>query len=116
MARLIYSGIASLDGYVADADGRFAWAEPDEEVHRFINDLERPVGTYLFGRRMYEVMSAWETAHPQADLRREISVGGSNLAAQAIAAGLVDDWHLFVMPVLIGGGTPFFVPTTGGSE
>jgi dihydrofolate reductase len=61
MARLIYSTIASLDGYVADEDGNFDWAEPDEEVHTFVNDLERPVGTYLYGRRMYEVMVAWET-------------------------------------------------------
>jgi dihydrofolate reductase len=60
MGKLIYSAIASLDGYVADADGRFEWAAPDEEVHRFVNDLERPVGTYLYGRRMYEVMLAWE--------------------------------------------------------
>ena len=60
MARLIYSMIASLDGYVADERGEFGWAEPDEEVHRFVNDLERPVGTYLFGRRMYEVMAVWD--------------------------------------------------------
>ena len=62
MARLIYSALASLDGYVADEDGRFDWAEPDEEVHRFVNDLERSVGTHLYGRRMYEVMVFWETA------------------------------------------------------
>src|ERR1700681_4995536 len=62
MARLIYSAITSLDGYVADGDGNFDWAEPDEEVHSFVNDLERSVGTYLYGRRMYEVMVAWETA------------------------------------------------------
>ncbi len=61
MAKLIYSAIASLDGYVADTDGKFGWAEPDEEVHAFVNDLERPVGTSLLGRRMYEVMAAWET-------------------------------------------------------
>jgi dihydrofolate reductase len=61
MGKLIYSGIASLDGYVADRDGNFDWSAPDEEVHGFINDLERDVGTYLFGRRMYEVMSAWES-------------------------------------------------------
>src|SRR6058998_3566389 len=61
MARLIYSAITSLDGYVADRDGRFDWAEPDEEVHAFVNELERTVGTYLYGRRMYEVMAAWET-------------------------------------------------------
>jgi dihydrofolate reductase len=61
MAKLIYSSIASLDGYVADENGNFDWAEPDEEVHRFINELERPVGTYLYGRRMYETMAGWET-------------------------------------------------------
>jgi dihydrofolate reductase len=61
MARLIYSAIASLDGYVADEDGRFDWAAPDDEVHAFVNDQERPIGTYLYGRRMYEVMQAWET-------------------------------------------------------
>jgi dihydrofolate reductase len=67
MARLIYSAITSLDGYVADENGTFDWAAPDEEVHIFINDLERPVGTYLYGRRMYEVMVAWETLHLQAE-------------------------------------------------
>ena len=61
MGKLIYSALASLDGYVADADGKWGWAEPDEEVHAFVNDLERPVGTYLYGRGMYEVMIAWET-------------------------------------------------------
>lgn len=67
MAKLIYTGITSLDGYVADASGNFDWAAPDEEVHAFINDLERPIGTYLFGRRMYEVMLFWETAHTLPD-------------------------------------------------
>ena len=61
MAKLIYSSIASLDGYVADEDGNFDWAEPDEEVHTFVNDLQRTVGTFLLGRRMYEVLVAWET-------------------------------------------------------
>jgi dihydrofolate reductase len=65
MAKLIYSALISLDGYIADEDGNFDWAEPDEEVHRFVNDLERPVGTYLYGRRMYEVMAAWETITDQ---------------------------------------------------
>jgi dihydrofolate reductase len=60
-AKLIYSAIASLDGYVADERGNFDWAAPDEEVHAFVNDIEQPIGTYLFGRRMYEVMSVWET-------------------------------------------------------
>jgi len=151
MARLTYSAIASLDGYVADADGTFDWAAPDEEVHAFVNDLERPVGTYLYGRRMYEVMAYWETADgstgitrdfaelwrsadkivysttlesvtsartriersfdPEAVRRlkassgRDLSVGGPGLAAQAIAAGLVDELHLFLVPVLVGGGT-----------
>jgi dihydrofolate reductase len=67
MAKLTYSAITSLDGYVADVDGNFDWAAPDEEVHTFVNDLERPVGTYLYGRRMYEVMVYWESAHTLAD-------------------------------------------------
>ena len=64
MAKLIYAAITSLDGYVADADGKFDWSAPDEEVHAFVNDLSRSIGTYLFGRRMYEVMVVWE--HPEA--------------------------------------------------
>ncbi|MEA2374003.1 MAG: hypothetical protein QOD53_466, partial [Thermoleophilaceae bacterium] len=67
LAKLIYSAIASLDGYVEDEDGNFDWAAPDEEVHAFVNDLERPAGTYLYGRRMYEVMAYWETASTAAD-------------------------------------------------
>ena len=67
MAELIYSAITSLDGYVADEEGNFDWAAPDDEVHAFVNDLERPIGTYLYGRRMYEVMRYWETAHTVAD-------------------------------------------------
>ena len=153
MAKLIYSTITSLDGYVAAEDGNFDWAEPDEEVHAFINDLERPVGTYLYGRRMYEVLVAWETAHTLPDqppimlayaqiwqaadkivysktldtvssartrierdfdpeavrqmkarAGRDLIVGGPELAAQAIKAGLVDEWHLFVAPIVVGGG------------
>ena len=72
MAKLIYSAIASLDGYVVDAEGNFDWAAPGEEVHAFINDLERPIGTYLYGRRMYETMAFWED--PPA------GVGGSDVA------------------------------------
>jgi dihydrofolate reductase len=155
MATLIYSVIASLDGYVADESGNFDWAAPDEEVHAFVNDLERPIGTYLYGRRMYEVMVAWETMHILADeppvvqdfaaiwqaadkivysktldtvasartrierdfdadavrrmkaqASRDLSVGGSDLAAQAIKAGLVDEYQLFLVPVVVGGGTP----------
>jgi dihydrofolate reductase len=60
VANLIFSMITSLDGYIADASGNFDWAAPDEEVHRFVNDIERPIGTYLYGRRMYEVMTYWE--------------------------------------------------------
>jgi dihydrofolate reductase len=154
VARLIYSAIASLDGYVADESGNFEWAAPGEDVHRFVNDLERDVGTYLYGRRMYEVMAAWETADalPEqtaatADFAkiwqaadkivysktlaapstartrierefdreavrrlkesagRDLSVGGPNLAAQALEAGLVDELQLFITPLVVGGGT-----------
>jgi dihydrofolate reductase len=153
MAKLIYSAITSLDGYVADEDGNFDWAAPDEEVHTFVNDLERSVGTYLYGRRMYEVMVAWESPRTfanqppvvqdyaaiwqaadkivysktletassartrierdfnpdvvrqiKATAQREITVGGPELAAQAIKAGLVDECHLFITPVVVGGG------------
>ena len=155
MASLIYSAITSLDGYVADENGNFDWAAPDEDVHRFVNDLERPVGTYLYGRRMYDVMVYWETADTgpdqppliqdyaeiwqqankivysktletvssarttlerdfdpgavrqlKAEAARDISVGGPELAGEAIKAGLVDEYQLFVSPVLVGGGTP----------
>lgn len=151
---LIYAAITSLDGYVADAAGNFDWSMPDEEVHAFVNDLERPVGTYLYGRRMYEVMVFWETLSTGADeppvmrdfaqlwraadkvvysttletvssartrlerefdpdavrqmkatADRDITVGGPDLAGQAMAAGLVDECHLFVSPVVVGGGT-----------
>jgi dihydrofolate reductase len=153
MAKLIYSAITSLDGYVADVEGKFDWAEPDEEVHTFFNDLERPVGTYLYGRRLYEVMVAWETltlddqppfmqdfaeiwraadkivysktleATSSARTRiegnfdpdvvrqmkssagRDIIVGGPTLAAHAFKAGLVDECHLFLAPIVVGGGT-----------
>ena len=153
-ARLIYAAITSLDGYVADGDGRFDWSTPDEEVHAFVNDLEREVGTHLYGRRMYEVLQAWETmetdeepaviqdyaeiwrasdkivysrsleAPSSARTRiersfdpdtvrelkesagRDLTVGGPGLAAQALQAGLVDELHLFVSPVVVGGGTP----------
>ena len=155
MAKLIYSAITSLDGYVADEDGNFDWSKPDEEVHAFVNDLVRPSGTHLYGRRMYEVMRYWETAQdlagqssaPQdfaelwraadkivysttlqtdssaktrierafdaeavrqlkASAERDVTVGGPTLAAQAFRDGLVDECHLFVTPILVGGGTP----------
>ena len=151
---LIYSAIASLDGYVEDESGNFDWAAPDEEVHAFVNELERPIGTYLYGRRMYETMVAWETMddeHPvmrdfaelwraadkivysrslesassartrierdfDADAVRQlkeaaqadIGIGGPELAGQAIAAGLVDECHLILVPVLVGGGKRAF--------
>ena len=76
MAKLIYAGITSLDGYVADADGSFDWSMPDEEVHAFVNDLERPIGTYLYGRRLYDVMRFWETVDTgpaQSDVMRDFA-------------------------------------------
>jgi dihydrofolate reductase len=152
---LLYSVIVSLDGRVEDGDGRFDWAAPDEEVHAFVNDLERPIGTYLYGRRMYETMAGWETdprlaasspatrefaaiwqaadkvvysrtlervatkrtrierSFQTETVRRlaetavgDLSVGGAELAAEALRAGLVDELHLFVVPVLVGGGRP----------
>jgi dihydrofolate reductase len=153
MARLHYSVIASLDGYTVDASGSFDWAAPDEEVHAFVNDLERPIGTYLYGRGMYETMRVWQTfgtsgeppairdygeiwraadkvvysstldgvstprtrlerafdadavAQLKASSERDISVGGPGLAAAAIRAGLVDEWQLLIVPVIVGGGT-----------
>jgi dihydrofolate reductase len=155
VTKLIYSAITSLDGYVADENGNFDWAAPDEEVHAFVNDLERPVGTYLYGRRMYEVMRVWETPQTfagdspvmqdfaqiwqaadkivysttldtvssartrierefdpeavrqlKAGAGRDLGVGGPDLAAQAIRAGLVDEWQLFLTPIVVGGGNP----------
>jgi len=153
MAKLIYSAITSLDGYVEGAEGKFDWAAPDDEVHAFVNELEREIGTYLYGRRMYETMVFWETVGTGADqpavirdfaeiwraaekivysrtlqtvssartrierdfdldaLRQlkqssaaDITVGGAELAGQAIAAGMVDECHLFLGPIVVGGG------------
>ena len=151
-AKLVYSAIASLDGYVEDADGRFDWSVPDEEVHAFVNALERPVGTYLYGRRMYETMRYWgsadaggqspasreyaeiwraaekivysrtldgvstartrlvrefdadEVGHLKQASAADISVGGAELAGLALHAGLVDELHLLLVPVLVGAG------------
>ncbi len=152
MAKLIYSAMASLDGYVEDDQGRFDWAVPDDEVHAFVNDLERPIGVYLYGRRMYETMLGWETVDntgqpavsrdfaqiwqaaekivfsrtlPRVSSARtrverqfepaaigrlkessagDITVGGAELAGEAMVAGLVDECHLFLGPVVVGGG------------
>lgn len=154
VGNLIYSALASLDGYVADARGDFDWAAPDEQVHDAVNDLLRSVGTHLYGRRMYEVLVRWETmdvadqpSHVRdfaavwraadkivysttlesaasartriertfdadavrgmkASAARDISIGGSDLAGQALAAGLIDECHMFLSPVVVGGGTP----------
>jgi len=154
VARLIYLPIASLDGFAADEDGNFDWAAPDDEVHGFVNDLARPVGTWLLGRRMYDVLQVWETwdttGEPDAvkdfagiwhgadkvvysttldapvtartrierrfdpDAIREMkakasadmSVAGPELAGQALAAGLVDECHLLLSPIIVGAGTP----------
>jgi dihydrofolate reductase len=153
VAELIYLAIASLDGYVADEDGHFGWAAPEGKVHAFINDLSRPIGTHLYGRRMYETMAVWETDPTLAEqsplmrdfaeiwqaadkvvysrtleavstsktrierdfdpeavrwmkgsVGRDLTVGGADLAAQAFGAGLVDECHVFVAPVVVGGG------------
>jgi dihydrofolate reductase len=149
--------ITSLDGYIMDETGSFAWAEPSEEVHAFVNDLERPIGTHLYGRRLYEVMVYWETAHTNPDQSaveqdyaqiwqaadkivysgtletvssartriertfdpeavrqlkaaspRDLTIGGADLAAQAIKAGLVDKIQLILNPIVVGGGQPAF--------
>jgi len=153
MTRLLYMAITSLDGYVADEAGRYDWAMPDDEVFGFINDFERPVGTYLYGRRLCQDMTGWETmdADPglsplmldfariwqaadkvvysrsledvstartrlerdfdpgavremKAGAERDITVGGAELAAEAIRASLVDEIHLVISPVMVGGG------------
>jgi dihydrofolate reductase len=153
MGKLIYTAITSLDGFIEDADGHFDWAAPDEEVHAFVNDLERPIGTYLYGRRMYETMVFWETAatgddqsaifRDYAEIWRgaekvvfsrtlemassartrveanfdtevirqtkgsatgDLAIGGAALAALAFRAKLIDECHLFLNPILVGGG------------
>jgi dihydrofolate reductase len=140
MAKLIYLALTSLDGFVEDGDGKFDWAAPDEEVHAFVNDLARPIGTYLYGRRMYDQQlfvkdfaQIWRAADkivysttleavssartrierdfdPEAVRKmksraeHDITVGGPNLAAQAFKAGLIDACHLFLAPIVVGGG------------
>jgi dihydrofolate reductase len=152
MAKLIYFSGTSLDGYIAD-DGNFEWSMPSDEVLAFINDLHRPIGTYLYGRKEYETMAVWKTPEvlpgltsvmldfariwqaaekvvysrsretvstPRTRLEREfdpqavralkaelpldISVAGPTLAGHAIRAGLVDEYHLLVVPTLLGRG------------
>ncbi|WP_097914795.1 dihydrofolate reductase family protein [Streptomyces sp. b84] len=152
MAKLIYSMITSLDGYAEAAEGGLGTGAEDPEVHTFVGDLFRPVGTYLYGRRMYETMVYWETAHTEpgqpphilqyardwqaaekvvysttldevssartriertfdpdavrrlkAESDHDLTVDGPNLAAQAIAAGLVDEYHLFITTSVVGG-------------
>ncbi|MDE3197629.1 MAG: dihydrofolate reductase family protein [Acidobacteriota bacterium] len=153
MAKLIYMTPSSIDGYIADETGDPSWAAPDEEGFAFITDLLRPIGTYLYGRRIYQTMSVWETpevipnrtpamlefsriwkqadkivysrsletvrtpktrlnrefdtqaiADLKAQLPHDLSVSGPTLAAQALCAGAVDECHLFMAPVLLGGG------------
>src|SRR5512139_2163 len=155
MADLIYSAISSLDGYIEDSDGKFDWAMADEEVHRFINNLEWAAGTYPYGRRMYETMMVWETdpnlaaespllrdfaetwqaadkivysktleavstrrtriernfnpeavRHLKEVAQHDILIGGPNLAAHAFRSGLIDECHLFLTPIIVGGGKP----------
>ncbi|MCC3292079.1 dihydrofolate reductase family protein [Arthrobacter sp. zg-Y1110] len=155
MGRLIYTSITSLDGYIADESGSFDWSMPDEEVHSFVNGLESDVRTHLLGRRLYEVMAAWDAvpaedeppaiheyariwqaadkvvfsrtladlSAPRTRLEREfdpaavralveasdgdVSVGGADLAGQALQAGLVDELQQLLSPVIVGGGKPF---------
>ena len=153
MAHLIYIVNSSLDGYIEDMDGKFDWTTPDEEYFRFISNLVREAGTYLYGRRMYETMMVWETdpnLAAESPLRRDfaeiwqaankivysktletvstrktqleqtfdpeairqlkaasehdILIGGPELAAHAFQAGLIDECHLFLIPILVGGG------------
>jgi dihydrofolate reductase len=152
MAKLVYTAITSLDGYIEDENGKFDWAEPVEEVHAFANELMRPIGTHLYGRRMYETMVYWETVplagqptfvrdfaviwraadkvvysktldrvssartrierdfdpdvvrELKAAAEQDLTIGGPGLAAPAFESGLVDVVHLFVNPILVGGG------------
>jgi dihydrofolate reductase len=155
MGKLIYLTNVSVDGFIEDARGGFDWTEPDDELFAYITDVVRPVGTYLYGRRLYEAMAVWETdpslgatsdlladfanvwgaadkvvysttlASPstartrierifdpaavrelKASTTADLTIGGAYLAAHAVAAGLVDEVHLLVRPVLIGSGKP----------
>lgn len=157
MGKLIYSMSSSLDGYVVDAEGRYDWSAPDEEVHAFFNDYTRDFGTYIYGRRMYQEMVYWETADQKegepdvvydfarvwqaadkvvysttldevagrnttlqrhfdpdvvrrlkTDTERDITIEGPTIAQHAIRAGLIDEYHRFLWPVVVGGGIPYF--------
>ena len=166
MAKLIYAAIASLDGYTEDRDGSIEWSVPTAEVFAAVLELERPIGTYLYGRRMYETMAVWDTAHRDADTpaftpgllelerdfaavwraadkivfsttlarastprtriepafdpdqirrlkatsERDLTVGGPHIAAAMVAANLVDDFHVFVNPIILGGSNPWLPP------
>jgi dihydrofolate reductase len=161
MAKLIYVANVSLDGYIEDEHGSFDWTATDDELFAFITDLVRPVGTHLYGRRLYDTMAPWETEPglaAQSELRADfanvwqaaskvvysttldavstartrlernfdpaavremkasatsdLTVGGAHLAARALEAGLVDECHLLVRPVLIGGGKPALLSDT----
>jgi dihydrofolate reductase len=153
VGKFMYSAITSLDGYIEDEEGNFDWAAPDEEVFAFVNELERPIGTYLYGRRMYETMAGWETdefigdGHPvtvdfaeiwraadkvvfsrslesvssartrieaafdpdliqklKSSAKSDLTVAGAELAAAAFRAGLIDECHLLLNPIAVGGG------------
>lgn len=156
MPKLIFSMGLSLDGYIYGSDGSFDWSGPDEELHRFHNERVGALGGHLLGRRLYETMTYWETAHDdpavtdytlefaeiwkalpkvvfsgtldevvgntrlargsiaeevaalQERSGKDVAIGGADLAGEAISLGLVDDFQLFVYPVIVGGGKPFF--------
>jgi dihydrofolate reductase len=156
-SKLIYLAMGSLDGYIEDREGKFDWAAPDEEVHQFVNDIVRPVGTYLYGRRMYETMKGWQSEYGvasdppvtrdfaevwraadkvvysttlkevstpktrlersfdptalralKARAERDLAIGGAELAAHAFRAGLIDEVHVIIAPIIVGGGKSAF--------
>jgi dihydrofolate reductase len=107
MGKLIYLMTTSLDGYVADEDGNFGWAMPTEEVHAFVNETLRNVGTVLMGRKLYETMKVFDPNTIQklvAESDKDFDIGGPHLAAVAIKAGIVDEYHQIIVPELIGSG------------
>ncbi len=151
MGKLIYSLTTSIDGYVSDKDGNFEWAKPSEEVHAFVNNIVRNVGTFLLGRKMYETLAVWDTIRDTdsnamnqfaeiwraakkivyssslleaetsdttiervfnpgviqkliSESDKDFGIGGPHLAAEAIKAGIVDEYHQFIVPIILGGG------------